>query len=193
MVQDNFPQAYNHVLRWEGGEVNDPDDPGGHTKYGISKARFPNVDISNLTKAGAMDLYREHYWNNFNLDEIKNPTVATAAMDTVVHHGYGPNLIQKAANAAGAHLKVDGGIGPLTIAALNNVNPQTFINKLHHERRGYMIRWIEKDPVREKYRRGFMNRVNDFFNIPGAGAVAGGTATVFIAAGIGYLLYRAVS
>lgn len=44
------------------GYVNDPNDPGGETKYGISKRAYPNEDIKNLTLARALELYYRDYW-----------------------------------------------------------------------------------------------------------------------------------
>ena len=48
-----FDQVIDRVLAHEGGYVNDPDDPGGETKYGISKKAYPKIDIKNLTKEEA--------------------------------------------------------------------------------------------------------------------------------------------
>lgn len=59
---DPFEIAVNEVLGEEGGYVNNPSDPGGETNFGISKRAFPEVDIKNLTRDGAKDLYRSHYW-----------------------------------------------------------------------------------------------------------------------------------
>ena len=57
------------IDRYEGGYVNDPNDKGGETKYGITKAMYPNIDIKNLTKDVAIDLYIRHYWSKF-LDDV---------------------------------------------------------------------------------------------------------------------------
>lgn len=43
MPVDYFVVAMEHVFEWEGGEVNDPRDPGGHTKFGISKRSYPHL------------------------------------------------------------------------------------------------------------------------------------------------------
>lgn len=57
-----FETAVTEVLGEEGGYTNNPADPGGETQWGISKRAFPNVDIKNLTREGAIDLYRKSYW-----------------------------------------------------------------------------------------------------------------------------------
>jgi lysozyme family protein len=60
---DPFTAAVNEVLGEEAGYVNNPADPGGETKWGISKRAFPDVDIANLSRDDAAALYRTHYWD----------------------------------------------------------------------------------------------------------------------------------
>ena len=60
---DAFTLAVNEVLGEEDGYVNNPSDPGGETKWGISKRAFPDVDIANLTRDDAKALYKTHYWD----------------------------------------------------------------------------------------------------------------------------------
>ena len=52
-----FKLAIPRVITNEGGYVNDPDDPGGETKYGISKRSYPALDIKNLTVEQATAIY----------------------------------------------------------------------------------------------------------------------------------------
>lgn len=58
----NFEQAVEIVLKHEGGYVNDPKDRGGETKFGISKRAYPSLDIKNLTKEKAKEIYYNDYW-----------------------------------------------------------------------------------------------------------------------------------
>ena len=55
----DFDKALKFVLKWEGGYSNDPNDPGGETKYGISKRSYPELDISKLTLEQAKDIFIE--------------------------------------------------------------------------------------------------------------------------------------
>lgn len=57
-----FLEALEFTLRWEGGYVNNPADPGGETKFGISKLSYPLLDIKNLTKEQASAIYYLDYW-----------------------------------------------------------------------------------------------------------------------------------
>jgi lysozyme family protein len=82
-----FAKIINFVLQEEGGYVNHPSDPGGETNYGISKRSHPEVDIKNLTKVGAIDIYRKEYWNPA-WEELGFP-LAACMMDTAVNMGPG--------------------------------------------------------------------------------------------------------
>jgi lysozyme family protein len=121
MAKDPFEIAMSFVLPHEGGYSNDPNDPGGETKYGISKRAFPNLDIANLTEAQARDIYRQKYWDKLWLGQVP-PAVALVVMDTAVNTGLptASLLLQKAFNALALDqpLQEDGWLGPLTRTAL---------------------------------------------------------------------------
>jgi hypothetical protein len=68
-----FNEAVEFVLRWEGGYVNDPNDPGGETKYGISKRAHPDLDIKNLTLDEAKNIYYNDYWLKADCDHYFFP------------------------------------------------------------------------------------------------------------------------
>ena len=61
------------IFKWEGGYDNDPDDPGGETKFGIDKRSHPNVVIRNLTKESAMDIYWREYWQRNGCEAMPSP------------------------------------------------------------------------------------------------------------------------
>ncbi|KWT77357.1 glycosyl hydrolase 108 family protein [Candidatus Magnetominusculus xianensis] len=65
-----YTAAVRFVLDAEGGYVNDPDDPGGETKYGISKRAYPSLDIKSLTIEDAKRLYRRDYWGRASCDAL---------------------------------------------------------------------------------------------------------------------------
>lgn len=58
-------KVWERLLVVEGGYVNDPNDPGGETKYGISKRSYPHVDIKNLTEDDARKIFVEDYFNPY--------------------------------------------------------------------------------------------------------------------------------
>lgn len=86
-----FGEALRFTLAHEGGYSNDPKDPGGETKWGISKRYHPNVDIFNLTPQQAHDIYLNEYWNPIGGDNLPYP-LCVAAFDTAVNPGLGKAL-----------------------------------------------------------------------------------------------------
>lgn len=84
----NFENAVAFVLHHEGGYVNDPKDPGGETKFGISKRSYPNEDIANLTVDRAKEIYKRDYWVKAGCDALSDP-LALVHFDTAVNCGLG--------------------------------------------------------------------------------------------------------
>lgn len=83
-----FDPAFAIVVGIEAGYVNDPTDPGGETKYGISKRAYPNEDIPNLTLDRAKVLYQRDYWNKANCDAL-TWEMALITFDCAVNQGTG--------------------------------------------------------------------------------------------------------
>src|SRR5512137_1244197 len=87
-MKDNFEKALAFVLgpNIEGGYSFDPDDPGGETKYGISKRTYPLYNIKNLTLADAKWLYKRDYWDKCDCDGMDWP-FDIILFDSAVQHG----------------------------------------------------------------------------------------------------------
>jgi len=84
----DFERAFRVLVGEEGGYVNDPADPGGETKYGISKRAYPAIDIRNLTLDQAKAIYRRDYWDPLQLD--RRPWgPALVLFDCAVNQGVG--------------------------------------------------------------------------------------------------------
>jgi lysozyme family protein len=83
-----FPQAFAIVVGEEGGYIADPRDPGGETKYGISKRTYPNVDIAQLTLEEAREIYLRDYWNACACDTMSWER-ALCVFDMAVNQGQG--------------------------------------------------------------------------------------------------------
>lgn len=86
-----FSQAFEHVMKWEGGDkiTDDPRDPGGLTRFGISLRAHPDIGadgIRNLTRDKAMAIYRTKYWNACDCDYLR-PGLALMVFDTAVNCG----------------------------------------------------------------------------------------------------------
>lgn len=107
-VDADFHTFIQRILKSEGGYVNLASDPGGETQWGISKRSYPDVDIKNLTRDGAIAIYKRDFWDVINADEIYVST-AFAALDFAVNSGISTS-IRKLQTAVGA--ADDGHWGP---------------------------------------------------------------------------------
>lgn len=88
----NFDVCSQFVFHEEGGYVFDPHDPGGETNMGISKRMYPNLDIRNLTKVQAAEIYKRDYWDAHNLEPM--PQVWQLFLfDSYVQHS--PHVVQQ--------------------------------------------------------------------------------------------------
>jgi lysozyme family protein len=95
-----FSAAFAIIVGAEGGYVNDPRDPGGETKYGISKRSYPNEDIANLTLERAQEIYRRDFWDKLNCDGM-SWEFALITFDCAVNQGIGTaRSIQRTAQDA---------------------------------------------------------------------------------------------
>lgn len=115
----SFDNAFKNTLLHEGGYGNHPADPGGETKYGISKRSYPDVDIGGLTLDDARRIYRRDFWDALRLDELPE-VLAETVFDAAVNSGKRAAVIwlQKSLG-----IEADGALGPKTIAAANAADP----------------------------------------------------------------------
>ena len=126
-----FLDAVFNTLSFEGGYAFDPEDPGGETKYGISKRAYPEVDIKSLTLDQAREIYARDYWEKVRCPEIRDDLIAAKLFDTAVNLGSmkAVKILQQAVRYLfGVDLAVDGKIGPKTIRACNDCkNPKALL------------------------------------------------------------------
>jgi lysozyme family protein len=116
-------KAVREVLENEGGYVDDPHDKGGETKFGISKRSYPGLDIANLTKEQACEIYYRDWWLRYRYGEISNLELATELLDIAVNVGPKPAamIMQRAVvSSMGEWLDVDGHLGDISLAAINS-------------------------------------------------------------------------
>ena len=150
-----FDDIIEVVLHHEGGYVNDPKDPGGETNFGIAKRSHPDVDIKNLTKESAIEIYKEHYWDKNKVESLSEE-LRHIYFDMCVNQGRGRavKILQQSANAKGAELKVDGGMGPKTIAAMDGVE----LDRVRAYRVKYYADLVTRKPDLEKFYFGWFRR-----------------------------------
>ncbi len=159
-----FEVGIDKLLEREGGYVNDPADPGGETKYGITKRDHPNEDIRNLTPARAAQIYHQEYWDPLRLGEIVDDGVAWKIMDMAVNMGRGTaaNRAQRTVNyiLPGTPLVVDGNLGPASIAAINQCRSRLMLLGLEAYAAARYIELVEspEHPQFDKFADGWLIR-----------------------------------
>lgn len=150
------------------GYANDPDDLGGATMVGVTIATYkefcrkkgypvPTIDrLRNMTYAQWLDILKTMFWDRWQADKIANQSVAEILVDWVWASGkYGITIPQQVLGVT-----VDGMVGPKTLAALNKQNPAQFFARIFAERKAYIDRICASRPVNNKYKRGWLNRLN---------------------------------
>jgi lysozyme family protein len=122
-MRGDFERAVELVLKHEGGYVNDPDDPGGETNFGISKRAYPNENIKGMTRDRAKQIYQRDYWDRVKGDELPW-AIAVIAFDMAVNAGVGTSikLLQESLGVT-----VDGVLGPVTIAKAHAAGRATVV------------------------------------------------------------------
>ena len=113
----DFAQAFEKLLGHEGGYVNDKRDPGGETKYGISKRSYPGEDIAGMTIDRARAIYLRDYWGPAGCDAVP-PSVKFDLFDMAVNAGVkaAVRCLQRAAGETD-----DGVLGPRTLQAVQSL------------------------------------------------------------------------
>lgn len=120
----NFDLAIDKLLADEGGYVDHPEDPGGETKYGISKRYHPDILISALTKKGAAEIYLKDYWIPSKLEKLNDEKIAEKVFNIGVNIGMRNSikLVQRAYRSLGrGELTDDGILGPQSISKINDI------------------------------------------------------------------------
>lgn len=109
----NFDTAFSLLISptYEGGYSNDPKDPGGETKYGISKRSYPHLDIKNLTREQVKPIYRADFWGPAGCDAVP-PALKYPLFDFAVnsHPKQAVRVLQRRLGVF-----ADGIIGPITL------------------------------------------------------------------------------
>ena len=145
-----FDEIIEITLEHEGGYVHDPKDLGGETNFGIAGRFYPDVDIKNLTKDDAKEIYNKV---NEVPDDLKH-----IYFDMCVNQGRGTavKILQRAINAKGGDLDVDGGFGPGTRAALAKHTPE--LDRVRCYRLKHYYDLVNKKPEQERFIFGWYKR-----------------------------------
>lgn len=132
----SFKDIFERTIDHEGNYSNDPNDPGGETKFGISKRSYPNLIISKLTLEDAYNIYKRDFWDVIHGDNLPY-SVAYQLFDFAINSGVGTAIryLQRAVGVAD-----DGYIGPVSIKAISETSELVMILNLNAERLDFMTR-----------------------------------------------------
>jgi lysozyme family protein len=150
----DFEACIARTLANEGGYVCDPDDPGGATKFGISKRVYPSVDVANLTAEEAKAIYQRDYWDPL-YSYIASEEIAGKLFDLGVNLGKG-RAVMLLQTACG--VTVDGAFGEQTLAAVNKSNPERLLAEFRAIAAEHYALLVADDPKLEKFLHGWMRR-----------------------------------
>ena len=161
MAADNFDACLQHILQYEGGFVNDPQDPGGATNHGVTKKTWEAYvghsvtvdDIRALTVAQVGPLYRQRYWGILFCDEWPKG-VDLIIFDEAVNQG--PGRAAKTLQTA-AGVPDDGVIGPATKAAVAAHKAADLIDSISQLR----AKFYQSLSTFPRFGKGWMNRLHD--------------------------------
>ena len=160
--------ATDIVVR-EGGYVNDPDDPGGATKYGVTigtmrrlgldldgDGRVTSADVRLLTTAQATDIFIKHYFEDPGIARL--PTMLHASVfDMYVNAGGNAvKILQRLLGEFGRRVAADGVIGPKTVTAtlsVAKIAPDHLADAYGIARRNYYYELADQRPASRKYAR----------------------------------------
>ena len=181
-------QIAQEIVAREGGYVNDPDDPGGATNFGVTIHTMRRLgldldgggdvdtrDVRALTRDHAVDIFVAHYFERPRIDDLPEPLHATV-FDMSVNAGpsRAVRILQQLFVDMGFDIAVDGAIGPQTIrtafAAIDEAG-SLLVDAYGIARRDYYYRIADARPASRKYARrqnggkgGWITRAEEFIS-----------------------------
>jgi lysozyme family protein len=175
------------IVAREGGYVNDPDDPGGPTKFGVTihtmralgldVDRDGDVDTDDVRALGrdmAIDIFVEHYFQRPGIVRLPH-ALQPSVFDMYVNSGSNAvRILQRLLRDMGLDIAVDGVIGPQTARAAHAAlaqAPDHLVDAYGIARRSYYYRIGDARPASRKYARrrdggkgGWIRRAEEFIS-----------------------------
>lgn len=173
------------IVAREGGYVNDPDDPGGATNFGVTihtmrrlgldlthDGRVDARDVRKLSRAQAVDIFIEHYFDAPRIGELPKPLQPTVFDMFVNAGGNAIRILQRLLRDMGFAVTVDGVLGPQSINACHKAikaAPDHMVDAYGIARRNYYFRLADRRRASRKYARtrrggkgGWIKRAEEF-------------------------------
>lgn len=173
------------IIAREGGFVNDPDDPGGATNFGVTIHTMRRLgvdlnrdglvdvrDVKALSRRQAVDIFIEHYFDKPRIGDLPKP-LQPSVFDMYVNAGSNAiRILQQLLRAMEINVIVDGVLGPQSIAAVRQAMaaaPDHLVDAYGIARRNYYFRLADKRVASRKYARtraggkgGWIKRAEEF-------------------------------
>lgn len=166
----DFLTALPYLLKHEGGYVNNPADKGGETYAGITASTAQGAGYTGtmnpIPAATVASIYLNNFWNPAGLDGAVDQAIGTALLDGAAD-GLGNlgQVAQNALTALGVANDGDGQWGPNTLAAVNSVDPDTFLAALSDAWKAWYQAIVARDPSQETFIDGWDNRADDLLGL----------------------------
>ena len=178
-------QIAEDIVNREGGYVNDPDDPGGATNYGVtihtmrrlgldldSDGTVTGADVRRLTRVQAVEIFVEHYFKRPLIGELPQSLQATVFDMFVNAGGNAVKILQRLLVEMGYSVTVDGALGPQSLAAVRaayRASPDHLVDAYGIARRNYYFRLADRRTSSRKFARtraggkgGWITRAEEF-------------------------------
>lgn len=162
---------FKKIQKWEGGWSDHKSDKGGKTNMGITLTTWKGCgydkdgdgdidadDLRLITPDDVFQVFKKNYWDRWKADHIRSQALADILVDWV--WASGKHGIVRVQHLLG--LTADGIVGPKTLANLNEVNARTFFQVVKEDRARFIDELCKKNPSQEVFRKGWINRINDF-------------------------------
>ena len=139
------------------GYVNDPNDRGGETKFGVAKNANMDLNITRLTWDQAKAVYFVRYWLAGKCDQL-SPRTAVLHFDGCVNHGIirANTFLQRAVG-----VKDDGVIGAVTLAKIKATNEMQLLSNVCAQREQFYRAIVANNPSQARYLTGWLRRINE--------------------------------
>ena len=155
-----FQTAMKFVREAEGGYYNHPSDPGGETQFGLTKRDYPLLDIKNITREQADEIFWQDYWLKSSAYLIPYPAYISF-FDSVVNTGrkQANKFLQRVVGAT-----ADGIVGPYTRSLLSKKDPVDVAYGIIDQRQTFYNNLSENRPKLAVFLKGWTNRNNNLRN-----------------------------
>lgn len=190
IYKPNFNNSIEYILKNEGGLVDDKDDSGGITNYGLSLRYLKNLinkkpelksfydlnkdnkinadDIKLFNKNDAIKIYKEEWWNKYNYEKINYHPLATKIFDFSIHMGptKAIKLLQKSCLKINPNSKliIDGILNDETVNFINNLTiseKKLLTMTLSFMAIKFYLKLVKQNPKYNKYIKGWVKRAID--------------------------------